>query len=66
MDNLTLEELKEIKLSLNEMQSRRIQYNLEVRNEKLKDLNNKYLEMDRNLLKRVLGNIDKLKEQEEC
>lgn len=57
MEDLTLEELKELKLSINEMISRRIQYGFSKDNQLRLDLNQKYLTMDYHLLEVIIKEI---------
>lgn len=58
MEDLTLEELKELKLSINEMISRRIQYGFSKDNQLRLDLNQKYLTMDYHLLEVIIKEIE--------
>lgn len=58
MEDLTLEELKELKLSVNEMISRRIQYGFSKDNQLRLDLNQKYLTMDYHLLEVIIKEIE--------
>lgn len=58
MKDLTLEELKELKLSINEMISRRIQYGFSKDNQLRLDLNQKYLTMDYHLLEVIIKEIE--------
>lgn len=64
MDNLTLEELKELALGLNMISASRNEYNEDDTIDKYKETNEKYLEMDKNLLVKIKADMDKLKEQE--
>lgn len=62
MENLTLEELKELALCLNLISASRNAYNEDDTIDKYKEDNNKYLEMDKGLLIKIKNEIDKLKE----
>jgi len=61
MENLTLEELKELALGLNLISASRNAYNEDDTVDKYKEDNNKYLEMDKNLLSKIKTEMDKLK-----
>lgn len=61
MENLTLEELKELALGLNLISASRNAYNEDDAVDKYKEDNNKYLEMDKNLLSKIKTEMDKLK-----
>lgn len=58
MEDLTFEELKELKLSVNEMISRRIQYGFSKDNQLRLDLNQKYLTMDYHLLEVIIKEME--------
>lgn len=59
----TLEELIEIKKALNGMIGQRIQYEIiETNNKRLED-NEKYKQLDYNLLNKVIKEIDKKKQE---
>ena len=59
----TLEELIEIKKALNGMIGQRIQYEIiEINNKRLED-NEKYKQLDYNLLDKVIKEIDKKKQE---
>lgn len=64
MDNLTLDELKELALALNLMSAKRYEYKLDETIDKHKDDNEKFLRMDRDLLQKVKIEMDKLKGKE--
>jgi hypothetical protein len=66
MENLTLDELKELALALNLMSAKRYEYKLDEGIDKYKTDNEKFLQMDRDLLQRVKSEIDKLKGTKEC
>lgn len=65
MESLTLEELKELALGLNLISASRNAYNEDETIDKYKETNEKYLEMDKNLLAKIKAEIDKLKGVEE-
>lgn len=54
----TLEELIELKLSVNEMMARRIAYSNIEKHDKLLHKNNEYLELDRDLVVKLLKMIE--------
>ena len=64
IDELTIEELKEIKYGLNEILRNRYTYTLTEKNFKRRDLNEKYIKMDNKLIKMFIEEIDKRKEDE--
>lgn len=61
MNNLTLEELKELALGLNMISASRNAFNEDETIDQYKEINEKYLEMDKNLLNKIKVEIDKLK-----
>ena len=62
IDELTIEELKEIKYGLNEILRNRYTYKLTESNSKRRDLNEKYIKMDNKLIKMFIEEIDSRKE----
>jgi hypothetical protein len=67
MENLTYEQLKEIALSLNMLSAQRNSYLVDESNDKYREDIKKFLDMDRELLKIVIKEIDIRKvEDKEC
>ena len=64
MENLTLDELKELALALNLMSAKRYEYKLNDTIDKYQNDNEKFLNMDRDLLNRIKADMDKLKGKE--
>ena len=62
IDELTIEELKEIKYGLNEILRNRYTYKLTEKNSKRRDSNEKYIKMDNKLIKMFNEEIDSRKE----
>lgn len=62
IDELTIEELKEIKYGLNEILRNRYTYKITEKNSKRRELNEKYIKMDNKLIKMFIEEIDKKKE----
>ena len=62
IDELTIEELKEIKYGLNEILRNRYTYKITEKNLKRRELNEKYIKMDNKLIKMFIEEIDKRKE----
>lgn len=62
IDELTIEELKEIKYGLNEILRNRYTYKITEKNLKRRELNEKYIKMDNKLIKMFIEEIDKKKE----
>ena len=62
IDELTIEELKEIKYGLNEILRNRYTYKITEKNSKRRELNEKYIKMDNKLIKILIEEIDKRKE----
>lgn len=59
MDNLTLEEIREFKMAINALIASRITYSISVKEGSERETNNqKYLDMDYQLLEKVLKEID--------
>ena len=66
MENLTLEELKEWKMAINSLIAQRITYSISVKEGSERETNNqKYLDMDYQLLEKVLKEIDIKKAEQE-
>ena len=61
---LSKEELKELALSLQELSAKRNQYLIDKTNQRYRKDNEKYLEMDNELIRKITNEIKKLKEQE--
>lgn len=66
MEDLTLEELQEIKMCLNEMMGARISYSFTETKPLLLAENQRYLNLDRRLLEKTIKQINRLKEIEKC
>ena len=62
IDELTIEELKEIKYGLNEILRNRYTYKITEKNLKRRELNEKYIKMDNKLIKMFIEEIDNRKE----
>ena len=62
IDELTIEELKEIKYGLNEILRNRYTYKITEKNSKRRELNEKYIKMDNKLIKMFVEEIDSRKE----
>ena len=62
IDELTIEELKEIKYGLNQILRNRYTYKLTETNSKRRELNEKYIKMDNKLIKMFIEEIDNRKE----
>lgn len=62
INELTIEELIEIKKGLNEIVRNRYTYRIAEKNSKRKELNEKYIKMDNKLIKMFIEEIDKRKE----
>ena len=62
IDELTIEELKEIKYGLNQILRNRYTYKLTEKNSKRRELNEKYIKMDNKLIKMFIEEIDNRKE----
>ena len=62
IDELTIEELKEIKYGLNEILRYRYTYKITEKNLKRRELNEKYIKMDNKLIKMFIEEIDNRKE----
>lgn len=62
IDELTIEELKEIKYGLNEILRNRYTYKITEKNSKRRYLNEKYIKMDNKLIKMFIEEIYKRKE----
>lgn len=63
MENLTLDELKELALGLNLISANRNAFHEDDTIDKYKETNEQYLEMDKQLLSKIKIEIDKLKEE---
>ena len=62
INELTIEELKEIKYGLNEILRNRYTYKITEKNSKRRELNEKYIKMDNKLIKMFVEEIDSRKE----
>ena len=66
MENLTLEELKEWKMAINSLIAQRITYSISVKEGSERETNNqKYLDMDYQLLEKVIKEIGIRKAEQE-
>ena len=63
MENLTLEQLKELALGLNELSTKRYKYLLDETNEKYREDNERFLQMDRDLIAKISQQIKILREE---
>ena len=61
IDELTIEELKEIKYGLNEILRNRYTYKITEKNLKRRELNEKYIKMDNKLIKMFIEEINSRK-----
>lgn len=61
INELTIEELKEIKYGLNEILRNRYTYKITEKNLNRRELNEKYIKMDNKLIKMFIEEIDKRK-----
>jgi hypothetical protein len=61
VENLTIEELKELALGLNLISANRNAFHEDDTIDKYKETNEKYLEMDKNLLIKIKNEINKIK-----